>query len=529
MPGRTGAFVLVLLAVAGLSGGVASQHTPQASQPALQESKDWKRLTTRSLVVVGNARPEELRRAGREIERFRESLRMLSPGLLLDSPVPTHVVVFRNDKAMRQFKPRMLGRILDAVAAYFGPHPDVNYIVMSASGPSEFRHRVIYHEYTHFIVSRNVKRLPVWLNEGLADFYGTFAAYEDGRAVIGRPIPQYVLLLVAGASPPLEWVIDPQNMSRAARDRHRTTSFYAHAWALTHYLMLGEGGTLRPLLSRYVALLQTGRPFAAAFHEVFGDLEKLQRAMRQHITQPQLPALAVPDVAVESDLPVVPMLELDALRLQGDLLVRVNELDDGDKLIARVLERDPQHVPARLSRARSLIARGQPAGAVDVLSAPDLATLPVFGVQLLRGDAFRLQERYDEAIAAYRRASELQPDSPWPFYGISLAQTALKDPGATANFARCLALHPNPEWYGQRLFDLLSLGVDTYAVTDATNYVRTGGWQGNKTAWVLINAAITLLRRPEHRSEALEMLAEVDRQIDPDSWPARVSAFLQGG
>ena len=145
-------------------------------------SRDWKRLRTPSLTVVGNAGAGELRRVATEIERFRLALGAFAPAMRLDSPLPTTVVVFSDDRAFMPFKPRERGRPMPFVAGYFSPLPEEHRIVMSGTGRREFTFYVIFHEYTHLLVNQNVRRLPLWLHEGLAEFYSTFSGSEqDGR------------------------------------------------------------------------------------------------------------------------------------------------------------------------------------------------------------------------------------------------------------------------------------------------------------------------------------------------------------
>ena len=64
------------------------------------------------------------------------------------------------------------------VAGYFIPLPEEHRIVMSGTGRREFTFYVIFHEYTHLLVDQNVRRLPLWLHEGLAEFYSTFSGSE---------------------------------------------------------------------------------------------------------------------------------------------------------------------------------------------------------------------------------------------------------------------------------------------------------------------------------------------------------------
>ncbi len=97
--------------------------------------------------------------------------------------------------------------------------PDVNYIVLSI-GRREFTYQVVFHEYTHLLVNQNISRLPLWLNEGFADFFSTFDGSEvDSRLIVGRPLDRYVGLLVGRAPPvPMSAFIDPASMRDLYRD-----------------------------------------------------------------------------------------------------------------------------------------------------------------------------------------------------------------------------------------------------------------------------------------------------------------------
>src|SRR5207237_8942366 len=106
----------------------------------------------------------------------------------VSSCVPTVVVVFGSGRAFDPFRPRYQNKIVP-VAGYFVQGPDANYVTLTLdTGDEGFR--VICHEYTHFLVGNSVASVPVWLNEGLAEFYSTFALKSDGKtAFIGRVIP----------------------------------------------------------------------------------------------------------------------------------------------------------------------------------------------------------------------------------------------------------------------------------------------------------------------------------------------------
>ena len=520
--------VAALAVLARLSVG-AAQPTQSAASPDQKLSREWKRFAAQSVTVMGNARGSDLRKTAEEISRFRLALQSVLPAIRTDPPAPTIAVVFRDDNALTPFKPRYRGKPVDTVGAYFSALPDVNYIVM-AIGPREYTYRVIFHEYTHLLVNRNIPRLPLWLNEGLAEFYSTFDGSErDGRLIVGRPIPEHVSLLGGlGTFMPLSKFVDPKSLANLYRDHETTRRFYAQSWALTHYLLLGDNMAHRPQLGAYVVGLQNGDASDVVFKRVFGeDLTALDRGLRQYVNLLQLPAIQLSPPEVKLDADATNLTEAEAEQLQGDLLVRTGAFEEADKHLAIALTHDRTNVAARLSRARSLIAQDRPTDAVDILSAPDLPARDDFPTVFLRAEANRAAGHFEAADEAYRRATTLRQDSAFVYYGMSVAQLALGRPDAAASFSRVLLLQPGSGWYYSRLQDSQRLGIDTYTLDDATKYVEQSGWQDTGSPYAMFIAALTC-QRLHQGDKATEILETIRTHVEPSSWQATIVGFLEG-
>jgi lipoprotein NlpI len=493
-------------------------------------SREWKRLETPSLSVIGNAHESELRKVGLEMERFRRAIGSMFPGIRLDAPVPTTVYVFRDDGAFTPFKPRARGRVIDNVAGYFSSLPHANYMVLAPTGNKSFTFQVIFHEYTHYLVNRNFKRLPLWLNEGFAEFYGTFSGHErDGRTIVGRPIDWHVATLLQRTPMPLAKFIRPQTSSELYRDPRGTQLFYAQSWALTHFLLVGNNGARRAQFGRFVAAVERGAPMDAAFTEIFGpDLSVLDRELNAHISNFQLQGVQLQPHALDVKAAAAPMREADAQHAQGDLLVHTGARELADRHLASALALDPAHVGARLSRAMLRLQEDRGPEALEIMRAPDMEQAPDAVVHYVRGEALRGDEQYAAAADAYRRALALQPESPFAQYGLSITQVALgADAAAAESFARCMDLRPWPYWHLRRVQDVLRLGLDTFVVSDARSYRDATGWTGPETTYALLPEAMALLRTGD-KATALEVLAEIEANVKRDSWQAALVSFFRG-
>jgi tetratricopeptide (TPR) repeat protein len=506
-----------------------SRATVLQNTPADRPSRDWKRLTTPSLTVVGTAQDGDLRRVGLEIERFRAALRSMIPTLKLDAPTPTLAVVFRDDAAFRPFKPRARGKIMDNVAGYFMSRPHVNYMVMAPSGDREFTSRVIFHEYTHHLVNLNFTRLPLWLNEGLAEFYSTFSGSDrDARTIIGRPIDGHVATLLRFTPIPLATFVRAETPGELYRDVARTPLLYAQSWGLVHFLLVGNNGAHRARLGRFVAAVERGAAADTTFVEIFGpDLSALDRELYAHVSKFRLDALQLQPDAVQSSLAISRLPELEAQHLQGDLLVQTGASELAERHLSAALALDPASIPAQVSMAMLRLQQERFADALERLSAPALDGSPNPAVHFVRAEALRWSDRHQDAAAAYRRAIALQPASAHPHFGLSLSQLAIGDKaGAAESFARCTTLSPTPEWFRGRVMAVMRLGLADFVVSDARTYIERVGWSDDGV-YVMLPAVIVMLRGAQ-KEAARGALADIEKQVKPNSWQASLVAFFRG-
>jgi hypothetical protein len=90
-----------------------------------------------------------------------------------------------------------------------------------------------------------------------------------------------------------------------------------------------------------------------------------------------------------------------------------------------------------------------------------------------------------------------------------------------------MQLSPSPGWYLTRLLDSQRLGLDGFAISDATNFVDQSGWTNTSSPSAMYIAAITYLRRNE-KDKAAEVLEAIRSHVAPTSWPADIASFLEG-
>jgi len=305
------------------------QTSAAAAPPAARMSRDWKQLQSPHFVVSGNSTESVLRTTAAELETFRATVSSLFPAARGRSPRPTQVVVFRNDAAFHEFKPRdPRGRVMDTVAGYLTTRVDATYIVLAARTNPTQTVRVVLHEFAHDLIHGFAPRVPRWLDEGLADFYSTIQFESlDGGIQIGEPIRGHQVRLRGGLIIPLDRLLSAQGETTIFGDMRQQLVFYAQSWALVHYLTLGHGGKREGQMEEYLRAIAAGQNLADSWRQAFGsDLRSLHLELATYVRRSILPtrSLTRPTSApVDASRRAAPMSEAGVQALRADLMKRV--------------------------------------------------------------------------------------------------------------------------------------------------------------------------------------------------------------
>ncbi|MGH9932709.1 MAG: tetratricopeptide repeat protein [Pyrinomonadaceae bacterium] len=334
------------------------------SSTATVFAKDrWTSVRSKNFLLVGNANEKDIRRVGVRLEQFREVFSRLFTSLNVNSPVPTTVVVFRNDESYRPFKPNA------NTAGYFQPGPDVNYITLNITSDSNSQQdafTIIFHEYTHLLVRNTSGNVPTWFNEGLAEYYSTFSISDDQKVVMGRPIAGHVYLLRENTMLPLRTLFQVDQKSPYYNERNKQSIFYAESWALMHYLILGKDGKRLAQLSKFVDLMSANVPLEQAFQQAFATtFENMEKELRVYIQNNRYPIISgsfTSKIGYDSGIQSAPITEAEAQAYLGDLLLKSNRADC-EVYLQKALALDPDLAMANASLGLLRVQQGRHAEA----------------------------------------------------------------------------------------------------------------------------------------------------------------------
>jgi tetratricopeptide (TPR) repeat protein len=306
---------------------------------------EWLQVRSKNFFLVGNASEKDIRKVGVKLEEFRETFRLLFSSVSLTSPVPTNVVVFKSDSAFKPFKPRRNdGKADTFVAGYFQGGEDANYIAVSADGNDDEMYNTIFHEYVHFIVDTNFGKseVPPWFNEGLAEYYSTFAIVDDQKVKLGLPQSSHIYLLQQTRLMPLDQLFKISNRQLLAQGGHSRSIIYAESWALIHYLILGgKGAGLDKFLGAVLRGVPQDKAFQDAFQMTYAQMEAELKKYVGKSTYQYVDITLKNKLDFDSQMQVSPYPESDASARLGDLLYHNNRADDAEPFLINALKLDP--------------------------------------------------------------------------------------------------------------------------------------------------------------------------------------------
>jgi len=312
---------------------------------AAQAKDNWTSVRSKNFLLVGNASEKEMRQVATRLEQFRDVFTRLFSAARFTSPVPTTVIVF---KSMSSYKPFNPGNN----AGYFQKGQDVNYITLTTEA-SQNPFRVIYHEYVHQLVDNTNGNVPVWFNEGLAEYYSSFDIEEDRKVHLGELIPYHLQTLREQKLLPLRTLFAVDHYSPEYNEGSKRGMFYAESWALVHYLILSNNGQHLEQLGKFLQLTEGNTPIDEAVKQSFQmDLVALEKELKKYIeghTFRMQIATFEHKLEFDKELTAAPLSEAEAQGYLGDLLLHSNRLSDAEARLQQALTLDPKLTMAQAS------------------------------------------------------------------------------------------------------------------------------------------------------------------------------------
>ena len=131
--------------------------------------------------------------------------------------------------------------------------------------------QVVQHEGWHQFADKVIGgKLPIWVNEGLAEYFGQAIWTGDGfvTGVIPPGRLKRVQKLIRRGK--MLGVLDMMRMSHTEWNGQLASRNYDQAWSMCHFLIHGDDGKYKDAFESFISDLSRGRPWRQAFQARLG-------------------------------------------------------------------------------------------------------------------------------------------------------------------------------------------------------------------------------------------------------------------
>ena len=282
-------------------------------------------------------------------EHMRWVFATLYPKANIDPPTPILVFAVKNKKEFETLEPSAyLAKGQLNLAGYFLTASDNNFILVRLDAEQEHPFSTVYHEYTHLQFRSAQDWMPLWLNEGVAEFFQN-TEFHEKQVLLGQPSVDDILYLRQNTLIPLPTLFRVDHDSPYYHEENKGSVFYAESWALTHYLQVNDRLHNTNRMGDYTVRMSRHEDPVAAAEAAFGDLKKLQTDLAFYIQQSQYKQFMLNSAAAPIDPATYTVRNLTAPEFNSDraeFLAYIGRKDEARVLLDSVLKSDPTNAQA---------------------------------------------------------------------------------------------------------------------------------------------------------------------------------------
>jgi hypothetical protein len=134
-----------------------------------------------------------------------------------------------------------------------------------------------FHQFAAAVIGGD---MPIWVNEGLAEYFGE--AVYTGDGFVSGAIPRGRLsrvqkLIKDNQFRPIDHMM---RLSHQQWNRELDVTNYDQAWSMVTFLAHGEDGKYQKAFGRFMVQLNRGRPYQQAWRDTFGSADGFEERFR---------------------------------------------------------------------------------------------------------------------------------------------------------------------------------------------------------------------------------------------------------
>jgi tetratricopeptide (TPR) repeat protein len=293
------------------------------------ERERWVMARSEHFVVISAAGERRTRELLQNVEILAAALAELHPRFERESSDRTRLFLFGPRRDSQPYFDLLLKQEHSRATGMFVKETNGSGVMILDGSYDRHRDRTPYHELVHDLLSRSSVQTPLWLDEGLAEY---FSNAEVGRKAIraGMPIAEHVAAMRRHTPMPLRDLFSVNTDSDLYNLPSGQEVFYPESWAAVDWMMRMSGPKHQAFYD-FLHDVESGVAPADAlqsrFHRSIRDLQYGIDAYASVLSAPSTTfSTWLPVSDARSEVTIEPLARADVLFELGRLLARV---DDG--------------------------------------------------------------------------------------------------------------------------------------------------------------------------------------------------------
>jgi tetratricopeptide (TPR) repeat protein len=427
-------------------------------------NEGWVEVRSAHFVVSSNAGDREARRIADQFEQIRGLFHAAFANLRVDPAQPVLILAAKNENTMKMLLPEhweVKGHVHPA--GLYQEGEDKHYVILRVDSEGTNPFHALYHEYTHALLHLNFTGLPLWLDEGLAEFYGNSQLGEK-ESRIGTIDNTHLYILGQNRLLPIETLLNVERSSPHYNEANQASVFYAESWALVHYLMMDEEAKKRQLLKNFLTTWDKGGSQIEAAQQVFGELKRFGQVIEGYSRQTRFLVGVIKNgqQAADKTYTVRGLQAGEVLALRADCAAHRNQLQQAQPLLEQAIQLEPNlaitHEAMGYYKYRKEDQSGADKEMKKAMELGSVSFVPPYyhGMLLLRG-GLGPPEAMQEAIKSFEKATQINPQFAPAFVGLAQAYSVRPETQKQSVEAgiRAARLEPTNRTYAVNLVHLL--------------------------------------------------------------------------
>lgn len=246
---------------------------------------DWLELKSPNFTIITDLNEEKARHLIEDLEAYRHfSIEMIGLDILSNLEPLKIFAISSNSNFKKLDLPENWAGVFSLDLFGYAALANVSGYTNSIKN-TNFGRQVLFHEYNHFLVrfTQNAKHVPMWYDEGMAEYWGTFK-FDGEKVYVGDfksiEFRAYDMMNLGG-----NIIMDSEKLfktkelpltSEKQKDQNDVGRFYGQAFFMVHYLH--SSNELRDQLNNYIKYLNWGysedNAFQKAFNKTYVELDK---------------------------------------------------------------------------------------------------------------------------------------------------------------------------------------------------------------------------------------------------------------